>query len=101
MVSSDSEILNLSSEVQSEDVDRALRPQMLSEFIGQKEVRENLRIFIDSARKRKVALDHTIFHGPPGLGKTTLAQIIARSEEHTSELQSRVDLVNKKNIIFF
>jgi Holliday junction DNA helicase RuvB len=51
---------------------------MLSEFIGQKEVRENLRIFIDSARKRKVALDHTIFHGPPGLGKTTLAQIIAR-----------------------
>ena len=78
MVSSDSEILNLSSEVQSEDVDRALRPQMLSEFIGQKEVRENLRIFIDSARKRKVALDHTIFHGPPGLGKTTLAQIIAR-----------------------
>jgi Holliday junction DNA helicase RuvB len=55
-----------------------LRPQMLSEFIGQKEVRENLRIFIDSARKRKVALDHTIFHGPPGLGKTTLAQIIAR-----------------------
>ena len=78
MVSSDNEILNLSSEVQSEDVDRALRPQMLSEFIGQKEVRENLRIFIDSARKRKVALDHTIFHGPPGLGKTTLAQIIAR-----------------------
>ena len=78
MVSSDSEIVNLSSEVQSEDVDRALRPQMLSEFIGQKEVRENLRIFIDSARKRKVALDHTIFHGPPGLGKTTLAQIIAR-----------------------
>jgi len=78
MVSSDSEIVNLSSEVQSEDIDRALRPQMLSEFIGQKEVRENLRIFIDSARKRKVALDHTIFHGPPGLGKTTLAQIIAR-----------------------
>ena len=51
---------------------------MLSVFIGQIEVRENLRIFIDSARKRKVALDHTIFHGPPGLGKTTLAQIIAR-----------------------
>ena len=58
--------------------DRALRPQTLSEFIGQREARANLRVFIDSARIRKQAMDHVLFHGPPGLGKTTLAQIMAR-----------------------
>ncbi|PCH73789.1 MAG: Holliday junction branch migration DNA helicase RuvB [Rhodobacteraceae bacterium] len=61
-----------------EDSDRALRPQALSEFIGQAEVRANLRVFIQSARQRGEAMDHTLFHGPPGLGKTTLAQIMAR-----------------------
>jgi len=60
------------------DTDRALRPQMLEEFIGQAEARANLRVFIDSARMRGEAMDHTLFHGPPGLGKTTLAQIMAR-----------------------
>lgn len=58
--------------------DRALRPQKLEEFIGQAETRANLRIFIESARIRGKAMDHTLFHGPPGLGKTTLAQIMAR-----------------------
>ena len=58
--------------------DRALRPQKLEEFIGQAEARANLRVFIDSARMRGQAMDHTLFHGPPGLGKTTLAQIMAR-----------------------
>lgn len=61
-----------------EDHDRALRPQLLEEFIGQAEARANLRVFIQSARQRGEAMDHTLFHGPPGLGKTTLAQIMAR-----------------------
>ncbi|MDF0599825.1 Holliday junction branch migration DNA helicase RuvB [Psychromarinibacter sp. C21-152] len=68
----------LRPERRPEDVDRALRPQMLDEFIGQAEARANLKVFIESARKRGEAMDHALFFGPPGLGKTTLAQIIAR-----------------------
>jgi len=63
---------------QPEDADRALRPQVLEEFVGQAEARSNLRVFIESAKMRGQAMDHTLFHGPPGLGKTTLAQIMAR-----------------------
>ena len=62
----------------SEDADAALRPKSLDEFIGQQAARENLRVFVNAAKSRGEALDHVLLHGPPGLGKTTLAGILAR-----------------------
>ena len=58
--------------------DRALRPETLDDFIGQAEAKANLRVFVGAARHRAQAMDHVLLHGPPGLGKTTLAQIVAR-----------------------
>ena len=69
----------VTAERREDDVAEAsLRPQRLAEFIGQQQARANLRVFIEAARARNEALDHVLFVGPPGLGKTTLAQIVAR-----------------------
>ena len=64
--------------LQEEQIERALRPRTLAEYVGQVKAREQLEIFIHAARKRSEALDHVLLFGPPGLGKTTLAHIIAR-----------------------
>ncbi len=69
----------IDAEVRTDDeADGSLRPQTLDTFVGQAQARQNLRIFIEAARSRGEALDHVLFAGPPGLGKTTLAQIVAR-----------------------
>ena len=70
--------MNLEGAFQSGDPDKALRPKLLSDFVGQNEVRSNLSVFIEAANNRQNAMDHTLFFGPPGLGKTTLAQIVSR-----------------------
>jgi holliday junction DNA helicase RuvB len=69
---------HLTPQRQPEDADAALRPRTLAEFVGQAAAKDNLSVFIESARLRREAMDHVLFFGPPGLGKTTLAQIVAR-----------------------
>jgi Holliday junction DNA helicase RuvB len=63
------------------DLDTTLRPRSLDEFVGHEKLKDNLRVFIEAAKKRGEALDHVLFYGPPGLGKTTLANIIAHEME--------------------
>ncbi len=70
--------LTTSTELAEDQDAFSLRPQRLAEFTGQKQACDNLRVFVTAARERKDALDHTLLYGPPGLGKTTLAQIIAK-----------------------
>ncbi len=71
-------LLNAINLTEDKDTEYSLRPQKISEYIGQQKVKDKLEIFVEAAKKRKEALDHVLFYGPPGLGKTTLANIIAK-----------------------
>jgi Holliday junction DNA helicase RuvB len=77
MIETDRLIAPDAASPQEEAIERALRPKRLAEYIGQRKVREQLEIFIEAARKRREPLDHVLVFGPPGLGKTTLAHVIA------------------------
>ena len=84
---SDKNIFNPNLENQEEEItEKSLRPQYLEEYIGQTQVKENMKIYIEAAKKRKEPLDHVLLYGPPGLGKTTLAMIIA------NEMQSKIKI---------
>jgi len=78
MIETDRLIAAAPVSAQEEVFERALRPKALDEYVGQEKIRGQLSIFIEAARKRKESLDHVLLFGPPGLGKTTLAHIIAR-----------------------
>ncbi|MBS0498044.1 MAG: Holliday junction branch migration DNA helicase RuvB [Proteobacteria bacterium] len=78
MIETDRLVAAITSSSQEEILERALRPKQLEEYVGQEKIRGQLQIFIEAARKRREALDHVLLFGPPGLGKTTLAHIIAK-----------------------
>jgi Holliday junction DNA helicase RuvB len=104
----------ISPQAEPDDVilDRALRPTQLEDFVGQDRVRENLHILIEAAKGRDEAVEHTLFYGPPGLGKTTLAHIIARemgtkirvtsgpSIERAGDLAAILSNLHEKEILF-
>jgi Holliday junction DNA helicase RuvB len=81
------------------ELDLNLRPRTLADFVGQEKIKENLRVFIQAARQRGEVLDHVLLHGPPGLGKTTLAQILAAEMELEIRLTSGPAFSNAAELI--
>ena len=82
-----------------QELDRSLRPRSLDEFVGQEELKRNLRVFIEAAKQRGEVLDHVLLHGPPGLGKTTLSQIVAAEMELEIRLTSGPAFTNAAELI--
>ena len=80
----------ISTELMEEDykIENSLRPKLLSDYIGQNKIKDNLKVYIEAAKQRKESLDHVLFYGPPGLGKTTLAGIIANEMEVNVKITS-------------
>ena len=99
------------SEEEKKD-ETTLRPKMLDEYVGQNRIKENLKIYVEAAKKRNEALDHVIFYGPPGLGKTTLSYIIARelgvsiratsgpALEHAGDLAAILSNLSERDVFF-
>ena len=85
----DNKIMNLEVEgIEEEKIETSLRPQFLNEYIGQTKVKENMKIYIEAAKKIKEPLDHVLLYGPPGLGKTTLSTIIANEMKSNIKITS-------------
>lgn len=73
---------------EEENIEKSLRPRILKEYIGQDKVKDSMKIYIEAAKKRKEPLDHVLLYGPPGLGKTTLANIIANEMNSNIKITS-------------